>query len=112
MEAKFYQEGDVIVVTLSGRLDIDKTQAFRAACLQSLKGKKVVFCLKNLSFVGSTGIQGFFQVIREFNESKYFSAKVSELKPDFSKLLSFSGSPDLEVCESMEKALMSFQVFC
>ncbi|MGZ3744971.1 MAG: STAS domain-containing protein [Pseudobdellovibrionaceae bacterium] len=108
MEAKFYQEGDVIVVTLSGRLDIDKAASFRTACLQSLKGKKVVFSLKNLNFVGSTGIHGFFQIIREFNQNKYFSAKVSEVKPDFFKLLSFGGSMDLEICESVEKALLSF----
>lgn len=110
MEAKFYQEGDVIVVWLSGRLDIDKTQAFRTACLQSLKGKNVVFCLKNLNFVGSTGIQTFFQVIRDFNKSKYFNAKIAELKPDFCRLLSATGSLDLEICENTDKALLSFQL--
>jgi len=109
MEAKFYQEGDITVVALSGRLNIEKTPAFRTACLQSLKGKKVVFCMKNLSFVGSTGIQSFFQIIREFNQNKHFAAKVSDLKPDFYRLLTFGGAGDLDICESMEGALLSFR---
>ncbi|WP_413291423.1 STAS domain-containing protein [Bdellovibrio sp. HCB337] len=110
MEAKFYQEGEVTVVALSGRLCIEKTPAFRTACLQSLKGKKVVFCMKDLNFVGSTGIQSFFQTIREFNQSKHFTAKISDLKPDFYRLLSFGGAADLEICENMAGALTSFQV--
>jgi anti-anti-sigma factor len=109
MEAKFYKNGDVTVVSLSGRLDITKTPAFKTACLQSLKGKNVVFCLKNLNFVGSTGIQSFFQVICEFNQTKHFNAKISEVKPDFFKLLSSGGFMDLEICENMAGALMSFQ---
>jgi anti-anti-sigma regulatory factor len=77
--------------------------------LQSLRGKKVVFCLKNLNFVGSTGIQSFFQVIRDFNQNRHFKAKVSDLKPDFFRLLSSGGTADLEICENMAGALMSFQ---
>lgn len=110
MEAKFYQEGEVTIVALSGRLCIEKAPAFKNACLQGLKGKKVVFCMKDLSFVGSTGIQSFFQTIREFNQSRHFNAKISDLKPDFCRLLSFGGTADLEVCENTAGAVMSFQI--
>lgn len=110
MEAKFYHEGDVTVVALRGRLCIEKAPAFRTACLQSLRGKKVVFCMKDLSFVGSTGIQTFFQTIREFNHSQHFTAKISGLNPDFSRLVFFGGTSDLEICESVAGALKSFQV--
>jgi anti-anti-sigma factor len=109
MEAKFYQEGDITVVSLSGRLNIEKTPAFRTACLQSLRDKKVIFCMKELSFVGSTGIQSFFQVIREFNQNRHFTAKVSHLKPDFHRLLAFGGLSDLDVCENTAGAILSFQ---
>jgi anti-anti-sigma factor len=109
MEAKFYQEGEITVVALSGRLCIEKTPAFRTACVQSLKGKKVVFCMKDLSFVGSTGIQSFFQAIRELHQAKLFIAKISDLKPDFFRLLSFGGTTDLDICENMAGAILSFQ---
>lgn len=109
MEAKFYQEGEVTVVALSGRLCIEKAPAFRNACLVSLKGKKVVFCMKDLSFVGSTGIQCFFQTIREFNQSHHFNAKISDLNPDFYRIISFAGAAHLEICETMAGALRSFQ---
>lgn len=109
MEAKVYLEGEITVVALSGRLSIEKAPAFKAACLQSLKGKKVVFCMKDLSFVGSSGIQGFFQMIREFNQSKHFEAKIADLKPDFYRLLAFSGVSGLEICENTAGALSSFR---
>jgi anti-anti-sigma factor len=105
MEAKFYQKGEITVVALSGRLEIEKNHAFRQACMQSLKGKKVVFCMKDLNFVGSTGIQGFFQVIREFNHSNSFRAKIAELKPDFHRLLFSAGTVDIEVFENVAGAL-------
>jgi len=110
MEAKFYQKGEVTVVALSGRLEIEKTQAFREACMLSLKGKKVIFCMKDLSFVGSTGIQGFFQIIRDFSQNNEFRAKVAELKPDFLRLWSFSGSQEIEIFENTMGALTSFQL--
>lgn len=109
MEAKVYQDGDITVVALRGRLSIEKTPAFRMACEQTLKGKKVVFCMKELSFVGSSGIQSFFQLIREFNQSKHFEAKISDLKPDFHRLLVFSGVADLEICENTAGALSRFR---
>lgn len=109
MEAKFYQEGEITIVALRGRLEIEKTAAFKTACLQSLKGRKIVFCMKELSFVGSTGIQGFFQIIRELNESRHFTAKISDLKPDFLRLIPFGNGTGLEFCENQAGAVMSFQ---
>lgn len=108
MEAKFYQKGDVTVVNLSGRLEIEKTQPFRHACMHNLKGRRVVFCMQELNFVGSTGIQGFFQIIRDFNISNEFKAKIVGLKPDFQRLLVFSNLPELEFCESVNGALQGF----
>lgn len=105
MEAKFYKNGDFTIVALSGRLEIEKTHAFREACLSSLKGHKVIFCMKDLNFVGSTGIQGFFQVIREFNDHNPSKAKIAALKPDFQRLVFVNQGVDLEICESVAEAM-------
>ena len=110
MEAKFYQSGEITVVALSGRLQIEKTQAFKQACVGSLKGRKVVFCMKNLHFVGSTGIQSYFQIIREFSANNDHRAKVADLKPDFQRLWLFSPSQDVEMFENLAGALASFQM--
>ena len=48
MEVKLLLDGDITVVSLSGRIEIEKTQSFKKACLQNFSDRKVVFCMKNL----------------------------------------------------------------
>ncbi len=108
MEVKLILEGDITIVSLSGRIDIEKTQMFKQACLQTLSQKKVVFCLKNLHFVGSTGIQSFFSVLNDLNDKNMLNAKVASLNPDFQRLFNFSAFTKLEAHETIENALLSW----
>lgn len=108
MEVKLLLDGDITIVSLSGRIDIEKTQSFKTACLQNFADKKVVFCMKGLNFVGSTGIQSFFGILNELNTAKKMDVKVASLNPDFQRLLSFSACSNLEVHESIENAMLSW----
>ena len=108
MEVKLVLDGDITVVSLSGRIEIEKTQSFKNACLKNFAHKKVVFCMKNLSFVGSSGIQNFFGVLNDLNSHNKLNAKIAGLSPDFQRLFSFSECSSLEVHESIEGALHSF----
>lgn len=108
MEVKLVLDGDIAVVSLSGRIEIEKTQSFKKACLQNFADKKVVFCMKNLNFVGSSGIQSFFGVLNELNTHNQMQVKVAGLNPDFHRLFSFSDCKNLEVHEDIEGALQSF----
>lgn len=108
MEVKLLLDGDITVVSLSGRIEIEKTQSFKKACLQNFSDRKVVFCMKNLHFVGSSGIQSFFSVLNDLNVDKQMSVKIAGLTPDFQRLFSFSECSSLEVHESIEGALQSF----
>ncbi|UXR63444.1 STAS domain-containing protein [Bdellovibrio bacteriovorus] len=108
MEVKLLLDGDITVVSLSGRIEIEKTQSFKKACLQNFSDRKVVFCMKNLHFVGSSGIQSFFSVLNDLNVDKQMSVKIAGLTPDFQRLFSFSECSNLEVHESIEGALQSF----
>lgn len=108
MEIKLVLDGDITVVSLSGRIEIEKTQSFKNACLRTFANKKVVFCMKNLNFVGSSGIQNFFSVLNDLNSGKQMSVKIARLNPDFQRLFSFSECSSLEMHESIEGALQSF----
>ena len=108
MEVKLLLDGDIVVVSLSGRIEIEKTQSFKKACVQNFSDKKVVFCMKNLSFVGSSGIQSFFGVLNDLNANHKLNAKVAGLNPDFQRLFGFSACANLEVHENVEGALQSF----
>lgn len=108
MEVKLVLDGEIAIVSLSGRIEIEKTQSFKKACLQNFSNKKVVFCMKNLNFVGSSGIQNFFGVLNDLNQNKAMNVKIAGLNPDFQRLFSFSECQSLEMHESIEGALQSF----
>lgn len=108
MEVKLVLDGDITVVSLSGRIEIEKAQSFKKACLQNFSDRKVVFCMKNLHFVGSSGIQSFFGILNELNAGNRMNVKIAGLTPDFQRLFSFSECASLEVHESIEGALQSF----
>jgi anti-anti-sigma factor len=108
MDIKLILDGDITIISLSGRIEVEKTQFFRKACEDSFQNKKVVFCMKNLSFVGSSGIQNFFGTISELNTRPNFNIKIAGLNPDFQRLFNFSACGHLEMHESIEGALQSF----
>lgn len=86
MRAK--REGEVIVFALEGQLDFETTVQFREACTPLLKknsGQKVVFNLAGLKFVGSSGINQFIRILKEFNVSKD-KPKICQLSPEFLRL--------------------------
>lgn len=108
MEVKLVLDGEIAVVSLSGRIEVEKTQSFKKACLQNFSDKKVVFCMKNLHFVGSSGIQSFFNVLSELNAGHRMNVKIAGMTPDFQRLYSFAECKNLEVHEDIEGALLSF----
>lgn len=108
MNIKLLLDGDIAIVSLSGRIEIEKTQSFKRACLQKFSDKKVVFCLKNLNFVGSSGIQNFFGVLNDLHGNKKMAVKIAGLSPDFQRLFQFSECGHLELHDSIENAMQSF----
>lgn len=108
MDIRLVLDGDITVVSLSGRIEIDKNQNFKQACLKNFADRKVVFCMKNLNFVGSSGIQSFFSLLNELNRDNRMQVKVSGLNDDFRRLFAFSSLPSLEVHEDIENAIQSF----
>lgn len=108
MEIKLVLDGDITVVALSGRIEIEKAQAFKAACARSFANRKIVFCMKNLNFVGSSGIQNLFSALNDLNSSNKMTAKIAGLNQDFARLFQFSECPNLELHENVEGAIQSF----
>lgn len=108
MQARINQKGEVIVVELTGKVEIEKTQVFKEALKVHLNDRKVVFHMKDLNFVGSTGIQSFFQILREFHMDPSCKIKIAGMKPDFKKLWLYNDTSNVEIHDNLESALMSF----
>lgn len=107
MQAKMLQLGDVTVVTLQGRLEIERANYLKKVCMDNLKNKKVVFCLDQLSFVGSSGIQNFFGFLDEVNKNHTMEVRLAGLRPDFMRLWSFS-ERNVQLHKSIDEAVKSF----
>ncbi|MFP5519625.1 MAG: STAS domain-containing protein [Bdellovibrionia bacterium] len=107
MQAKLIVQGDVTVVSLSGRLAIERTPQLKRAFVENLSAKKVVFCLNELNFVGSSGIQMFFNLLEDFKKNQIMDVKVAGLNPDFKRLW-MHNLREIELHESVEKAVESY----
>lgn len=108
MEAKLQVHGDVTVVQLSGKIDIEKSQNFTQVCRRTFRGKKVVFCLTGLQFVGSSGIQSFFRALGELHTGSPFGIRLSGVSPDFQRMLHYSAVPGLAIHETIDRAIHSY----
>ena len=108
MDAKLDQCGEVLVVTINGRLDIDKTKPFQEACFKNLLDKKVVFNLQPLNFVGSTGIQNFFQALKEIHSKNKFGLRIAGLNVDFQRLWTIH-QEEMTIYENTQVAVKSFE---
>lgn len=108
MNAQMSLQGEVTIVSLSGRMDIEKAAFLRTACIKQFQNKKVLFCLNALHFVGSSGIQSLFQMMEELKASYGCEVKMAGLNQDFQRLWHYGQRPALEIHENIEKALGSF----
>lgn len=102
MEAVFSRMGDVTVVSFVGRLDVEKAKSLHMNKANFHEGK-VIFKLDRLSFVGSSGIQIFFQTLAEIQNLNRL-ARVTGVKPEFVQLIKFSKISNLAIDLSIEHA--------
>ncbi len=109
MQTHLTQSGDVTVVKVSGRLDINQAGIFRQACLSRLTSKKVVFHLSELTFVGSTGIQSFFQTVHELHVKAPFGVRIVGLHHDFQRILQLRPELMAPCLAHLAEAMNSFQ---
>lgn len=104
METSIRRQGEWTVVKISGRIELEKAQAFREACLKSLKNEKVVFVLNRLQFVGSTGMSEFFECLHDIENMKGCGVKLVGLSSDFKRFVAFTKASQLKIHETLEEA--------
>lgn len=113
MQAKLKKlEDDVVVVSLSGRVDIENSEPFRQACVQrfSKLSENVIFNLEDLSFVGSNGITSFVRSIVELNKQKSDALKFCKVSSEFKRIFAASPLQDVEIYETQDEAVDSLMM--
>ncbi len=98
------KQGEWTVVQISGRIELEKTHAFREACLQSLQDEKVIFLLDRLQFVGSTGMTEFFECLYDVESMKGCGVKLVGLSADFKRFVTVTKASQLKLHETLEEA--------
>lgn len=108
MEAQVTEAGGVLVVYLRGFMNFETTGPFRQACMKRFLHQPLVLDLKGLSFVGSSGLTDFVNVIREFKSSTQAPVKFSGLSLEFRRLFWASELHDAEIYEDAFAAHSAF----
>lgn len=105
MQVKMEQRGDIKVVHVSGKLSLERNQFFREACLKALSNEKVIFCLRDLEFVGSSGIQVFFRTLSDLRQTTSSEVILTDVSTDFRRLLDYIALPGLDIKPCLEAAV-------
>jgi anti-anti-sigma factor len=104
MDAVVVWDKDVLVVTLSGTMDFDKAFEFRKKSLRHFIQNKVVFSLKNLNFVGSTGMSSFVETIAEISQKNPNGIGLCEVGLEYKRLLEPYFNEKLQLYPNLDEA--------
>lgn len=109
METRLRSHNDVTIIDVGGTLDIEHTQIFRQALIEKFDGRKIVFDMQKASFVGSTGLGAFFDGVRKLSQKSAWGIKVIGANSEFRRLFQNMEITNLEIFESEQLAVDSFQ---
>jgi anti-anti-sigma factor len=100
--------GQVALISLSGKLEIEKMPELRKTILTQVKAQKVIVCFREIGFVGSYGITVLFQILQEAKAINPEGVKLSGLSRDFSFLMDSMGY-QFEKHATIDSALRAYQ---
>lgn len=110
MVAKLSWYGDIMIVGLEGQLDFESVNQFKVKSQRHFIQNKVIFSLKGLGFVGSTGVQDFVKVLAELSEKNPYGLGVAEAKSEYELLLEPYQGHSLVIFKSLDLAKRFFSL--
>jgi len=108
------QDGNVLLFELEGHLDFETTQQFENTCgnmIEKTPAARVIFNLEKLRFVGSSGINQFIKVMKDFNTLEQ-KPRLCHVSSEFEKMFrayQTTRNP-FEIVESESQARVSFDL--
>lgn len=110
MEASVSREKDMIIISISGVLNFDKVYEFKKKSLAYFLEGKVVFCLDDLDFVGSTGMSSFVETLFEISQENSNGIALCGVGLEYMRLVEPYVGDQLKVFNSLESAKNFFQL--
>lgn len=105
MNATVEDLGDVTIISLFGFLDFESVVPFRNYCLTQLVNKRVIFDMKGLNFVGSSGITAFLDTMRDYRGMAPAQPRFCGVGTEFKRLFATAHLAGLELFESPNAAI-------
>lgn len=109
MEAQVEKQGEVLVIHLRGKIDFEATEYFEQACRHDWRGRKLIFNMADLNFVGSQGITPFMDCLLNLGRNTAGYVKLCGLRAEFRRLFDASQRGEIEIFDDTNRALMSFE---
>ena len=111
MKAQLTVKDDIVVVKLSGRINMEYTEVFREACLRDIGGRanKIIFNLQELSFVGSNGIMPFVNALTTLAQGENKQNKFVGVGSEFKKIFAASPLANIEMLDNIDGAFASLR---
>jgi anti-anti-sigma factor len=111
MKATISKIDDVVVINLSGRINMEYTEVFREACLKEFpkRSKKLIFNLSELSFVGSNGIMLFVDTLKDLADSQQAVLRFCAVSSEFKKVFAASPLASIETFDNQDSAIASLR---
>lgn len=108
-------EGETLILELEGQLDFETTLQFQQTCtslIQKNEMQKVVFNLEKLKFVGSSGINHFIRIMKDFNSPKFTKRKpkLCHLSTEFQRIFRAyqAARNPFDIFENQTEAIAAF----
>lgn len=112
MKTKVKQLDDSVIIAMDGNLDYEIQDPLRESLDDVLANsqkdatpKKIIFDLKGLEFVGSSGITNFIQTLKDFNDKAKIKPTYTNVKSEFKRMIrAFDDSQGFQIDESDERS--------
>jgi len=108
MQAKVENRDGIFVVNLSGHMDFESADSLKTNCLKTLGNHEVIFNMKELSFVGSSGIGPFLELLSELSKTLGPKFKICSVGTEFMRMFESSSVDGIEIYRDVQEAHRAF----
>ncbi len=108
MEAKVENRDGIFVVSLVGKMNFESADHLKANCLKSFTNEPVIFNLQELSFVGSSGITPFLELLTELSRTSGSKFKICSVGVEFMRLFETGAADGIEIYRDVQDAHRAF----
>jgi anti-anti-sigma factor len=104
--------GTVKLIEIQGQFSVEEAFALRQKCWNSYKGSKIVFNLKDASFVGSSGLIPLLKDLSNLGQASGQVVHLVGVRPEVKRLIEGLGMKGFRMFRDIHKAITEWTVPC